>query len=93
VTEDSYLAGGGRQQTLENFDRSCLPCSIRAQQAEALPSLDVETQPADGLDFAVISLSQIAAMAVTLSNFSEVMGSRVMTTQRFVVSPRKFHLQ
>src|SRR6266576_852454 len=36
LAEDGDFAGGRRQQSLENFDGRCLPCTIRAEQSEAL---------------------------------------------------------
>ena len=62
VAQDRYLAGSRFQQAFQNFDCGGLPCSVGAEQAEAFAGLDLEVEPAHGLEFAIVGLAQIAAM-------------------------------
>ena len=52
----------GASRPFKNFDGRGLPCSVRAQEAEALSALNFQTQPADSFDFAVVGLAQVAAL-------------------------------
>ena len=62
MTQDRHFAGSGCEQAFQNFDRRGLPRAVRPEQAEAFAGLDLEVQPTHSLDFAVISLAQIAAL-------------------------------
>ena len=62
VAEDADFAGGGREQAFEDFDGRGLPCSVRAEQAEAFAGFDAQTEAADGFDFAVVGLAQVGAL-------------------------------
>jgi hypothetical protein len=61
VTKNRNLTGGGIEQPFKDFDRGGLPCPIRAQEPEALPGLNLQTESANGFDFSVIGLAQVAA--------------------------------
>ena len=62
LAEDGDLAGGRCEQSLENFDGCGLPCTIRAEQSEALAGSNRKRQATQGLDFAVVGFAQIAAL-------------------------------
>src|SRR3989442_9298262 len=52
----------GLEQALQDFDGGGLPCTVWPEQAETFPGFDLEVQPANGLDLAVVSLPQVAAL-------------------------------
>jgi hypothetical protein len=62
VAKNRDLTGGGFDKSLEDFDGGGLPRSVRTQKAKALSGLDFQTQPADGFDFTVVGLAQVAAL-------------------------------
>jgi hypothetical protein len=62
VAENRNLAGCRLQQSLKNFDCRGLPCSVGAEESEALAGLNLEVQPAHGFELAVVGLAQVATL-------------------------------
>ena len=50
VAEHAHVAGGAVAVALEDLDGGRLAGPVRAEQAEDLAALDLERQPAHGLD-------------------------------------------
>ena len=62
MTEDADFSGTRREQALENFNGSGLPCSVGAEESEALAGFDTQANAADGFDFSVVGLAQVGAL-------------------------------
>src|SRR4029077_10174744 len=62
VTEDANVARRRREQTLKDFDGRGLPCSVGAEESEALAGFDLQADAADGFDFSVVGLAQVGAL-------------------------------
>ena len=62
MAENCGLPGGGFEQAFQDFDGRGLPRTVRTEQAETFAGGDFEVQAADGFDFPVVGLAQIAAL-------------------------------
>src|ERR1700746_812538 len=62
MSKNRYLPRGGLQQAFENLNRCRLAGAVGSKQAKALADLDLEVQPAYGLDFSIVGLTQVAAL-------------------------------
>ncbi len=62
MAEDTDFSGSRREQALKNFDSGGLPCSVGAEESEALAGFDAQADAADGFDFSVVGLAQVGAL-------------------------------
>src|SRR5262249_50032725 len=62
TAENLDFTGRRRKQAFQDLDRRGLSCTIRPEQAKALPALDLQAESANGFDFAVVGLTQIATL-------------------------------
>ena len=62
VAKDANFAGGRCEQAFEDFDGRGLPCSVRTEESEALASVDLQAEAADGFNFAIVGLAQVSAL-------------------------------
>jgi hypothetical protein len=60
--ENRDLTRGGIEQAFKNFNRRGLAGTVRTEQAETFARLNLEIEPADGFNFAVVGLAQIATL-------------------------------
>src|ERR1700733_5017991 len=62
VPKDANFARRRREQTLKDFDSGRLPCPVGAKEAEALASINLQAETADGFNLSIVRLAQVGAL-------------------------------
>ena len=61
LPENCNLAGSCLEQAFENLNSGGLPCTVWAEQPETLTGVNLQIQPANSFDSAVVGLAQVTA--------------------------------